>query len=184
MGQFVDGEAAIADEDDPAAWQPASQLQCALPGPVSQQLVTTAALTVGSLRRGEQGQDRQSLDQAGPWHRGEHHEAQPAQPAGHRDLLLSRAAIRLLDDGARVYRLDDPPDGLHALLAGEVRLVSYPLAGMEMVGKIIQPGQWFGELSVIDGKGRPHDAIVIGPSRVLTIGMAAIAHATAAAPGL
>jgi hypothetical protein len=33
-------------------------LQCALPGPVRQQFVTTAALTVGSLRRGKQRQDR------------------------------------------------------------------------------------------------------------------------------
>ena len=34
MGQFMDSEAAVTDEDDQATWQPARQLQCALPGPV------------------------------------------------------------------------------------------------------------------------------------------------------
>jgi len=72
MSQFVDGKAAVADEDDLPPRQPASKLQRALSSPVCQQLVTTAALEVGSLRRGQQCQDRQSLDQAGPWHRGQH----------------------------------------------------------------------------------------------------------------
>ena len=66
MGQFMDSEAAVADEDDLTTRQPARQLQCALPGPVRQQFVTTAAPSVRSLRRGEQRQDRQRLDQAGP----------------------------------------------------------------------------------------------------------------------
>ena len=51
--------------------------------------MTTAALTVGSFRRGKQGQDRQGLNQAGPWHRGEHHEAQPAQPAGLDEMAMA-----------------------------------------------------------------------------------------------
>jgi len=91
MGQFMDGKAAVADEDDPAPWQPATQLQCALPGPVCQQLVSPAALTVGSLRRREQRQDRQGLDQAGPRRRSEHHEAQPAQPAGLDEMAAAGA---------------------------------------------------------------------------------------------
>ena len=66
MGQFMDREAAVADEDDLTTWPPARPLQCALPGPVCQQFVTTTALTVRSLRRREPHQDRQRLDQAGP----------------------------------------------------------------------------------------------------------------------
>jgi len=44
MGQFMDSEATVADEDDLTTWQPARQLQCALSSPVRQQFVTTAAL--------------------------------------------------------------------------------------------------------------------------------------------
>jgi hypothetical protein len=49
MGQFMDSETAVADEDDLATWQPARQLQRALPRPVRQQLVATAARPIGSL---------------------------------------------------------------------------------------------------------------------------------------
>src|SRR5215210_4615655 len=92
-----------------------------------------------------------------------------------RDLVLAHGVVRNFTDGTRLYRLGDPPNGLHALLAGEVRLISYPSVGTELVGKIIRPGQWFGELSVIDGKGRPHDAVAVGKGRVLTVAMPAIA---------
>jgi len=66
MCEFMDSEAAVADEDDLTTRQPARQLQCTLPGPVGQQLVTVAARSVRSLRRGEQRQNRQSLDKPGP----------------------------------------------------------------------------------------------------------------------
>lgn len=92
-----------------------------------------------------------------------------------RELVVSHGTIRKFGDGARLYRLGDPPNGIHALLSGEVRLVSYPNVGTEFVGKIIRAGQWFGELSVIDGKARPHDALAIGESLVLTVAMPAVA---------
>jgi len=91
MGQFMDGKAAVADEDDPATWQPEAKLQCALPGPNSQQLMAPAASAVGSLGRGKQRQDRQGFDQAGPRHRGERHEAQPAQCAGLDEMAVTGA---------------------------------------------------------------------------------------------
>lgn len=105
-------------------------------------------------------------------------------PEARRLRLLAHGKVRAFADGARIYRLDDPPNGLHAVLSGEARLVSYPVAGVELVGKIIRPGQWFGELSVLDGKGRPHDAVAIGSCRVLTVGMSSIAAATARDPEL
>lgn len=83
--------------------------------------------------------------------------------------LLSRAASRILPAGTRIYRLGDPPNGLHCLLKGEVRLVNYPEPGMETLSNLIRPGQWFGELSSIDGLGRPHDAIISESSVLLTI---------------
>ena len=39
MGQFMDGETAVANEDDRAPWKPTAKLQHTLPGPVGQQLV-------------------------------------------------------------------------------------------------------------------------------------------------
>lgn len=80
MGQFMDGKATVAYEHDAAPWQPATELQRAQPRPVGQQLMAPPTLMVGSLGWGKQGQDRQDLYEARPRHRGQHHEAQPAQP--------------------------------------------------------------------------------------------------------
>ncbi len=49
VGQVVDGETAVADEDDVAVGQPAAELERPLAGPVGQQLVPAATLEVGAL---------------------------------------------------------------------------------------------------------------------------------------
>ncbi|WP_260583736.1 Crp/Fnr family transcriptional regulator [Sphingopyxis sp. PET50] len=76
--------------------------------------------------------------------------------------LLDRAHLHDVRDGAHLYRIGDPPNGLHAVVADQMRLVSYPVAGQELVNMIVRPGRWFGELSVIDGRERPHDAVAAG----------------------
>lgn len=107
-----------------------------------------------------------------------------ALPAEQRRLLLDRAQAHDLRDGVHIYRIGDPPNGLHVVVDGQVRLVSYPAAGQELVNMIVKPGRWFGELSVIDGKERPHDAIAAGTVRLLTVPMPAIAELTEVMPDL
>lgn len=107
-----------------------------------------------------------------------------ALPAEQRRRLLERAQSLNLRGGVHIYRIGDPPNGLHVVVSGQVRLVSYPAAGQELVNMIVRPGRWFGELSVIDGRERPHDAITAGTVRLLTVPMAAIADLTAAMPDL
>ena len=104
--------------------------------------------------------------------------------AEQRHGLQARARAHDLRDGVHIYRIGDPPNGLHVVVEGQVRLVSYPAAGQELVNMIVKPGRWFGELSVIDGKERPHDAIAAGAVRLLTVPMAAIAELTAAMPDM
>lgn len=105
-------------------------------------------------------------------------------PAQRRAALIRKAGIYEAPAGARLYRLGDPPNGLHALLEGKVRMVSYSAGGLEMVAMVLRPGLWFGELSVIDGKERPHDAITDTPVRVAHLSMADIANLTSADPEL
>lgn len=49
MGHLMDGETAVADEDDRAPWKPAAKLQHALPGPVGQQLVPASTLLISAF---------------------------------------------------------------------------------------------------------------------------------------
>lgn len=105
--------------------------------------------------------------------------ALPADPwfstlaSARRQALLERARPSTAPAGARVYGIGDPPDGLWAVLEGEVRLVSYPAVGVESVSMIVGPGAWFGELSVLDGGPRPHDAVVAKAVKLLHVPLAA-----------
>ncbi|MDI1326542.1 MAG: Crp/Fnr family transcriptional regulator [Brevundimonas sp.] len=92
-----------------------------------------------------------------------------ALPSDTRAALLGAARIRAVDNGAAVYRAGDPGDGLHAVLEGEIRLIGHSEAGRRLVYLILRPGDWFGEMSVLDGKPRFHDAIAFGPSVVLHV---------------
>ena len=84
-------------------------------------------------------------------------------------MLLAAGRIRSFRNQQRIYRLGDQPNGLYGLISGEVRLISYPVAGRQLLVARLEPGGWFGELSTIDGGPRPQDAISFGPSKVLHI---------------
>ena len=99
-----------------------------------------------------------------------------------RDALLTRAHESSAALGQRVYGVGDPPDGLWCVREGEVRLVSYPAVGVEALAMILGPGAWFGELSVIDGGPRPHDAVVVKPARLLHVTLAAVEQVAAEHP--
>jgi CRP/FNR family cyclic AMP-dependent transcriptional regulator len=103
---------------------------------------------------------------------------------GRRRALLAQGRSHGLADGARVYRVGDASDGLYAVLSGEVRLINYPGLGKQLLNLIVRPGRWFGELSTIDGRPRPHDAICVGPTQVFHVPMPAIVALGRDDPGL
>lgn len=84
-------------------------------------------------------------------------------PAATRDFVRARTRRRSLPDRALVYAVGDAPDGLYQVVSGEVRLIAYPAVGRQIVALIAGHRRWFGELSVIDGGPRPHDAVCHGP---------------------
>lgn len=107
-----------------------------------------------------------------------------AVPPARRTLLLEQASARTVAAGTRLYGVGDPPDGLWAVLDGQVRLIGYPAVGAELVVLIMGPGTWFGELSTLDARPRPHDAVAFGPTRVLHIGMEAFRRLAGDTPEL
>lgn len=95
-----------------------------------------------------------------------------ALPRARQDALIARANVKTLAPGGRIYAMGDEPNGLWAVLDGQVRLVGYPVAGVELLSLLLTPGTWFGELSTLDGGPRPHDAIAFGKTRVLNVSRA------------
>jgi CRP-like cAMP-binding protein len=100
-----------------------------------------------------------------------------------RAALIDAGRIRRLDDHAAVYRSADAGDGLYAMLEGEVRLIGHSAGGRRLVYLILRPGDWFGEISVLDGKPRFHDAVSFGPSTVFHVGSARLDAIAAEHPG-
>lgn len=104
-------------------------------------------------------------------------------PQRSRDFVQAHVRLRHFPDRARVYSAGDPGDGLYRAIDGEVRLIAYPADGRQMVTFVARPGQWFGELSVVDGGPRPHDAVCQGPVSLLHLPMSAIAAHAESDPG-
>ncbi|WP_182911969.1 Crp/Fnr family transcriptional regulator [Sphingomonas cavernae] len=100
-----------------------------------------------------------------------------------RARILARVRLRSFAQDGRIYRIGDPPDGLHAVVEGDVRLVAYPAPGRQILNMILRPGNWFGEVSVLDGGPRPHDAIAIRPTLVASLSPPDIDALAAEAPG-
>ncbi|MFZ3007533.1 MAG: Crp/Fnr family transcriptional regulator [Phenylobacterium sp.] len=107
-----------------------------------------------------------------------------AMPAARQALLLRDARVRAAASGARLQANGGPPDGLKAVLAGEVRLVRGTPEGEESVAAILGPGAWFGGLSAVDGGPQTHDAVAFGPARVLHLSQPALEAVAAQDPVL
>lgn len=105
-----------------------------------------------------------------------------AVPADRQALLLRTARVRPVPAGGRIFGLGDPPDGLTAVLEGEIRLVRSTAQGEESVAVILGPGAWFGGLSAVDGGPQTHDAVAFGPARVLHLPQLALEQAAAHEP--
>jgi len=76
-----------------------------------------------------------------------------------RSAISSRARIRTLDAGQSIFTIGSPGDQLMAVLSGAVRISVPSNDGKELLLAIIQPGEVFGELAVLDGKERSADAL-------------------------
>jgi len=79
--------------------------------------------------------------------------------AEERAAIAAQARIRTFKTGETVFNLGSPGDYMMALLSGTIRISVPSPDGKELVLTLIQPGEVFGELAVLDGKERSADAI-------------------------
>ena len=92
----------------------------------------------------------------------------PALSAG----LLEMARIRKLAGGEALFLRGAPSCGLYALVQGSIRISGR--GGKhgetrEAVLTLLEPPQWFGEISVFDGSPRTHDAHACEASTLLQL---------------
>jgi len=71
-----------------------------------------------------------------------------------KDHIISRAALCTIPGGVRVFEEADPSDGIYLVISGEVEIVKQIEVGREVVLSRVKPGEFFGEMGVIDNCGR------------------------------
>jgi CRP-like cAMP-binding protein len=91
-----------------------------------------------------------------------------------RARLLDAAEVRRLSSGQRLFSRGDRPCGLYCVVEGAVRISGVSESGKEALLMLMEPPNWFGEISLIDGQPRTHDAVAEGATRVLRVPQAAL----------
>ncbi|MDP1627151.1 Crp/Fnr family transcriptional regulator [Parvibaculum sp.] len=91
-----------------------------------------------------------------------------ALPPALAEGIVAEARIRRFRNQP-IYLTGDAPNGLFLLLAGEVRIVHYAGDGSPALLGATNPGTWFGESSMLDGRPRFSDAVAIGEASVLQL---------------
>src|SRR6266571_7560131 len=77
---------------------------------------------------------------------------------GERDAVVARARVRHFAAGETIFLMGSPGGSMMAVLSGTVRISVPSPEGREIVLAILQKGEVFGEIALLDGKERTADA--------------------------
>jgi CRP-like cAMP-binding protein len=84
--------------------------------------------------------------------------------------LEQLAEVREYADGAVVVTQEEAGDALYVLVRGKVKVVLYGESGREIILSIFKsPGDFFGEMSLLDGEPRSASVIADAVSRLLVL---------------
>lgn len=85
------------------------------------------------------------------------------------EAMIAAAAVQAFDAGETVHRQGDASEALYAVLEGAVKVSTLSKDGRECAFRHLLPGSWFGEIGVLDGLPRTHDAVALRPTRLLVL---------------
>ncbi|MEI7557172.1 Crp/Fnr family transcriptional regulator [Candidatus Chlorohelix sp.] len=83
--------------------------------------------------------------------------------------LVARVKRRVYKHGETIYHKDDAGSTMYVIVDGTVKVSVPSESGAEMILAILCKGDFFGELSLFDGKPRSATVTSVGPADVLTI---------------
>jgi CRP-like cAMP-binding protein len=86
-----------------------------------------------------------------------------------REAIVSRSLVRRVPDGAQVSTRGSQADEWCGVAKGSVRISSVSLSGKQVTLTYVEPGLWFGDISLFDGLPRTHDANAHGATTLLVV---------------
>lgn len=85
------------------------------------------------------------------------------------DQLAARVRRSHFSAHQVVFRKGEEDGGMMVVVSGRIKIVSVSPAGAEVLLNLIEPGQVFGEMALLDGKGRSADAIAAVDTELITL---------------
>jgi len=92
-----------------------------------------------------------------------------ACPTELQDVLLRLGRMHPLAHGQSLFSRGGQADGLCCVTAGGLHIGALDAEGQPAELAYLEPYQWFGEIALIDGLPRTHDAVAEGGTRVLVV---------------
>ena len=86
--------------------------------------------------------------------------------------ILRCAYVKRYRDGDLITARGEPPEEWIACAKGAVRVSSTSISGKQITLTYVEPGIWFGDVSIFDGDRRTHDAYAHGESTILCVAKA------------
>ena len=85
------------------------------------------------------------------------------------ERIAELAVQRSFRDGDIVFSQGDPGDALYAVVTGKIRISAGTADGREIFLNIMEPGDTFGEIALLDGGTRTASATATVPSELVSI---------------
>jgi CRP-like cAMP-binding protein len=85
------------------------------------------------------------------------------------DRVAALATRRIYDEGAIIFMRGDPGDSLCGVVTGRVRISASRAGGKEVFLNIMEPGDAFGEIALLDGSPRTATATAMARTELMII---------------
>ena len=86
--------------------------------------------------------------------------------------ILRCAYVKRYKNSELISARGDPPEEWIACARGAVRVSSTSISGKQITLTYVEPGIWFGDVSIFDGDRRTHDAYAHGETTILCVAKA------------
>lgn len=98
--------------------------------------------------------------------------------------LATRVRIARWDRNQVVLRKGDPGNAMMIVISGRVKITSVADSGRERILNIIEPGESFGEMALLDGEPRCADCVASEPTTAIVLGKKPFTDLLASDPSL
>ncbi len=98
------------------------------------------------------------------------------------EIFLSQASARTFVAGQRIFDLGSNPACMFGILSGAVRVSLEPMQLSERLSLVLGPGQWFGEVPLLDARARAFSAVAHGRSKIAVVSTVAFNRVIASNP--